>query len=329
MKHHIINTLSGSIFRSLQASIQWSFFALIVSFLFIACTKEDDPAMYEESIDISDITSRELPKNPSELKILAIGNSFTEDAVTMLPYLLDSSHIYNIQLGMLTLGGSSLEEHLTNYQRKAPVYDFNVTKENRWKRISANYTIDDAIHFEDWDLIILQQVSRLSGQVQSYQPYLNQLIKKIDDNSTYKNTVFGWHMTWAYARSYTSNDFKYYGYNQLNMYAKIVNAVQAMQSETGIKIIIPSGTAIQNLRNTSLNDPPMDLTRDGSHISLGIGRYTLSCTWFQALIAPLLGSDLSRNKYRVLFDMQVTDDNYNICQQAVLQACRNKFEVSQ
>lgn len=43
--------------------------------------------------------------------------------------------------------------------------------------------------------------------------------------------------------------------------------------------IIPTGTAIQNGR-VAIGD---DLTRDGKHLELSIGRYIAACTWFEAL----------------------------------------------
>ena len=324
-----MNTSFGNqcrVFLDAKLSIRLN--AVLISFILLFSCAKEEVIEYEVGIDISYITSRDLPGNPAELKILGIGNSFTEDAMALLPYLLDSAHIYNVKLGILSRGGASLEDHLTNYRRKAPVYVFKVTRENLWYIISDQYTINDAINFSDWDIIILQQVSKLSGQVQSYQPYLNRLIKTIDDNCSNTNTVFGWHMTWAYASNYVNRDFGNYNYDQWEMYTRIVNAVKVMQSETGIKIIIPSGTAIQNLRNTPLNDPPMDLTGDGLHIMSGVGRYTLSCTWFQELISPALGIGVAGNKYRVQSGMSVTDNSYIICQQAAIQACNNKFEVT-
>lgn len=325
--HPLANVPSNNISRQIQQNIQWHTLVLI-SFIFLFSCAKDDRAATFEIIDISYITARELPKNPTELKILAIGNSFTDDAMTLFPNLLDSSHIYNVTLGKLTYGGAALDTHLINYLQNAHAYTFEVTKENHWEKISDNYTISEGVSFLDWDIIILQQVSRLSGQIQSYQPYLNQLIKMLDDNCSNKNVVFGWHMTWAYAQNYTNSDFKNYGYNQWNMYTKIVETVEDMQAQTGIQLVIPSGTAIQNLRNTSLNDS-MDLTRDGCHITLGVGRYTLACTWFQSLISPILGVDLLGNNYRESNGIKVTDDNYAICQQAAIQACNDKFEVSQ
>ena len=51
--------------------------------------------------------------------------------------------------------------------------------------------------------------------------------------------------------------------------------------KVGIKLIVPSGTAIQNARTSALGQ---DLTRDGFHLSFTHGRYIASCTWLEAVL---------------------------------------------
>lgn len=47
-----------------------------------------------------------------------------------------------------------------------------------------------------------------------------------------------------------------------------------------IKIVIPSGTAIQNARTSFFGD---HLNRDGYHLDVKVGRYTAACTWFERI----------------------------------------------
>ena len=51
-----------------------------------------------------------LPENPDTLRILAIGNSFSDDATQYLPDLLEAAGIHNVILGRLYIGGCTLEE---------------------------------------------------------------------------------------------------------------------------------------------------------------------------------------------------------------------------
>ena len=50
--------------------------------------------------------------------------------------------------------------------------------------------------------------------------------------------------------------------------------------KAGIRRFIPTGAAVQNARETALGD---DLTRDGYHLSYGVGRYIAAATWYEAL----------------------------------------------
>ena len=66
------------------------------------------------------------------------------------------------------------------------------------------------------------------------------------------------------------------------MYDAITASVGQLLADTSVEVVIPSGTAIQDLRATELCDS-LDLTRDGYHLSLKAGRYTAACSWFQSL----------------------------------------------
>ena len=89
------------------------------------------------------------------------------------------------------------------------------------------------------------------------------------------------------------------------------------------------GTAIQNLRAGEFNNPTSDFTRDGYHLDFGCGRYTAACTWFQALVAPCLRTDIGGNTFRPdpKGHTPVTDESAAACQQAARKACVRRFSV--
>lgn len=94
-------------------------------------------------------------------------------------------------------------------------------------------------------------------------------------------------MTWAYQANASHSDFSRYNKNQMTMYNAIVSAVQEkILTNTSIDGILPSGTAIQNLRTSYIGDT---LTRDGYHLSNDIGRYTAALLWYRVL----MGADLT------------------------------------
>jgi hypothetical protein len=272
-----------------------------------------------------------LPRNPASLRILGIGNSFTDDGMQYLPDLLEHAGIENVTLGRLVLGGCSLEKHYQLYASGDSAYRYlkSYPGKNVWEEVKTQCTFKDALTDENWDIVVIQQVSQLAGMYETYQPYLKHLMDAIVVNCSNAGVCLGWQMTWAYGSASDHQGFANYHRDQQTMYHAIVEAVKTMIVETGIDIIVPSGTAIQNLRTAGINNPPLDLTRDGYHIDLGAGRYTLACTWFQALIAPCLGKSVAKNSFRTdNGNVSVGDDNFALCQQAAQYACSRRFEVS-
>ena len=114
----------------------------------------------------------------------------------------------------------------------------------------------------------------------------------------------------------------------------ICSATKSLQEEYGIDFIIPYGTAIENLRSSSLNNE-YDLTRDGLHLTYGLGRYTAACCYYESLIAPRSGISVLGNAAR--YDasqaasskypsISVTDENALIAQKAAVLATKHMFE---
>lgn len=65
----------------------------------------------------------------------------------------------------------------------------------------------------------------------------------------------------------------------------------------GIDFIIPYGTAVQNLRASSLNDG-RDFSTDGTHLADGLGDYVAACCYWQSVFAPRFGS-IEGNTFRI------------------------------
>ena len=65
----------------------------------------------------------------SEIKILAIGNSFSLDAIEYLYEILLDSGVENVTIGVLYRGGCSIEQHVKN--AKNDTADYNYYRLNR------------------------------------------------------------------------------------------------------------------------------------------------------------------------------------------------------
>jgi len=214
------------------------------------------------------------------IRILAIGNSFSEDAIENHLYELAAAEGIPMQIGNLYIGGASLELHWKNASENTPSYSFRQIDLDGNKKTSPNTSLADAIQSEDWDYISFQQVSSLSGVYGSFEPYLPQLMAYVTTKATNPNVKFIIHQTWAYAQDSDHEGFANYGGSQEQMYEALVETYRRIYEEYDLDLLVPSGTAIQNGRNTVIGD---NFTRDGYHLDLAIGRYTAACTWFEAL----------------------------------------------
>lgn len=244
--------------------------------------------------------SGQLSVDVKPLRVLAIGNSFSEDAIEYLDDIAAQKGD-NMVIGNVFLGGCSLETHARNALSDSPLYIYQKSI-NLKKMERANVTMLSCILDEPWDYITLQQSSPLSGLKSTYQPYLNQLITYIKSHLKNRDAKFLLHQTWAYAKTTSHEAFSNYQNNQLVMYDSIVCAYSALAKEVGIVEVIPSGTAIQNGRQTILGDT--FCREDGYHLSPTLGRYTAALVWYEALFgrspiglnyAPLGVSNIERD----------------------------------
>ena len=224
------------------------------------------------------------PDNKESLKILAIGNSFSVDAMEHLADILKGEGYEEIVLGNLYIGGCSLATHKDNIESKASVYDFYTNKGEGWS--SKKGSIFEGLSYDEWDVITIQQVSGFSGVPESY-IYLQDIVDYVKAEALNPDAKILWHMTWAYEGDSTHNDFKKYNNNQMTMYNAIVDTVKSkIIANNTIDGYIPSGTAIQNLRTSYFGD---ELTRDGYHLSYDIGRYTAALMWYK----QITGADIT------------------------------------
>ena len=213
------------------------------------------------------------------VRILAIGNSFSQDAVEQYLHELAEAEGISTIIGNMFIGGCSLERHVKNARDNAPAYAYRKIGTDGKKREKGKMSLETVLADEDWDYVSLQQASPFSGMYESYEASLPELIEYVKARLP-KKTKLMLHQTWAYASTSRHSGFKNYNCNQLTMYQAIADAVKKAAKANKIKIVIPSGTAIQNARTSFIGD---HLNRDGYHLDVKIGRYTAACTWFERI----------------------------------------------
>ncbi|HRS23719.1 MAG TPA: DUF4886 domain-containing protein [Paludibacteraceae bacterium] len=260
------------------------------------------------------LNAAKLQKEP--IKILAIGNSFSDDAVEYLDELAIADSVPLI-VGNLYIGGCSLERHWKNATELLP--DYSYRKSNLGIFTNQDHkTLLDGLLDENWDIVVVQQVSQLSGKYDTYFPYLPNLMRFVKTHAKNPKVKFALHQVWAYAQNSTHEGFANYDRDQMKMYLAITETVKKVAATTGIKIIIPSGTAIQNCRTSEIGD---HLNRDGYHLDLHIGRYVAACTWFETFFhRSCVGNPFK--------PAGVTDRQAKIAQYAAHYAIQRPFEIT-
>ena len=202
------------------------------------------------------------------MKILFIGNSFSDDCTDLLYNVAYSCGAKDLILGNLYIGGCTLQRHLQCAEGDLPDYEYRLNVGEGWVT-TFNYRLIDALLSREWDMISFQQASGFSGQKESYQPYLDKLVNFVK-GSVKNNPKLVWNMTWAYQGDSTHPQFADYGNDQQTMYNAIVSAVKDVVLPTGyFSAVSPTGSAVQMARGI-LGDR---LTRDGYHLSLDKGRF--------------------------------------------------------
>jgi hypothetical protein len=257
-------------------------------------------------------------KSTQSIYILAIGNSFSDDAMEYLFQILQDLGYKDIFLGNLYIGGCTLQTHAGNLTNNLGAYDYRTNSAGKWST-AANHTAGSALKERDWDYVSMQQASGYSGVADSYDPYLTTIVNAV--KSSCPNAKRMWHMTWAYQGDSNHSDFPKYNDDQMTMYEAILNAVNTKVLSRGdFDFVIPSGTAVQNLRTSFLGD---NLTRDGYHMSYNIGRYLTALMWARKITGKsIAGVSFKPSSYTY------TDSQIAVIKDAVEKAYEKPYEVT-
>ena len=206
------------------------------------------------------------------LKILFIGSSFGVDTIN---YVGDIAHSYNfnIVIGNLYVGASGIKDYITFYEsdRKISYYKWNLNA-IAWE--NGTSTVKEALSDEAWDFVVIQNGAYQSADESTYwdqdekgnitKNYVNLFADIIDRCCLFSHPVICFNMTWAYSVYHTlsssqgsKDKWLSFGINQkqrqLGMYTELCRLAQkVLQHCPEVKFVIPSGTAVQNARGTSL-----------------------------------------------------------------------------
>lgn len=221
----------------------------IVSWLFVAITLVL-PA-HGSPVETAERTS---------VKVLAVGNSFSRDAMSYLPALARAGG-KELTMANAYIGGCSLERH-ARHLREAEADDpagraykgFHDPKTGKKRDV----TLLEALEADTWDVVTLQQVSHQSFKPESYHPHIDQLIAAVRTHAPQAEIVI--HQTWAYREDHSffhRND----GFTPEAMYSGLRDTYRSLADDTSFRLI-PVGDAFnlarQTPRWTYVPDPGFD-----------------------------------------------------------------------
>lgn len=231
------------------------------------------------------------------LKILALGNSFSDDATRHLYPIAQAAGV-PMRLFNLSIGGCPLSKHYRLMKSGEEAYAF------RFNSMDTGLTLSlkKALCCDDWDIVTLQQVSHCAPRYETYQPYLTELAAFIRDYVPQAQLYL--QQTWAYEQG-SARLTQELGYaDQRDMYNDVKAAYEQAARAVNARII-PSGEMMQRLLQNGFDR----VHRDTFHAHLGFGRYALGALWFDLLS----GHSVEGNAFRAL-DVPSDDVDFPLIQ---------------
>lgn len=295
----------------------------------------------EASGTVSKMYNPPVNFHKADLKVLDIGNSYTQDAQTYLPQIIKASGIDDdFSLYRAFRPSASFKTWVDCWNDSDnEYYSIDFCAGTSLGGISGSGSASDGALFRKalqsvkWDIILIHQVSTYSNDYSLWEGngaggYLQELIRII--RVTNPQATIGYLMTHSYRGSYWANSE---GSSYLR-WRNIADATKQLKLEYGIDFIIPYGTAVQNLRASSLNDG-YEFSEDGTHMGAGLGDYVAGCCYFESLLAPRYGVSIWGNTFRLTnLDeskggrRNITDQTAIVAQKAAILATLDMWNVS-
>lgn len=244
-----------------------------------------------KTVTFEEVVSRDT------LRILDIGNSYSDDYTNMLNSIARNLHVDLSKVCYYKLnrdsGSFTTWSMCYNSSDKLPYWCVKVTGDLTLPIEEKQYEANDGSGMRrvldlDWDLIIIHQVSTFSnnyslwntlsegGNLYDFMTMLTYLQPR---------AAFAFELIHSYAGNFKYNT----EHSSSQRWNNICNATEQMLMDYPlVSCIIPCGTAIQNLRLTSLNNAA-EFTRDGSHLGYGLARYAAACALYETVLYPRTG----------------------------------------
>jgi len=246
------------------------------------------------------------------VRVLTIGNSFADNALTYLPQIAEAAG-HNVIVGRANLGGCSFERHWKHVAQ----HEENPDSKEGSPYHGGRNSLKELLTSDEWDFITMQQYSYQSHDLKTYQPFADNLVRYVKKHAPNARILV--HQTWAYRvddpRFRPSNQGKE-PHTHAVMYEQVRDAYHQFAESHDLEII-PSGDALfladtdqkwgyradTNFDFGNATSPNLPLQthslhagwswtkdKDGSrvlkldgHHASSVGQYLLGCVWFEKL----------------------------------------------
>ena len=206
------------------------------------------------------------------IKVLSIGNSFSEDAQRYL-YGIARADGVSMKTVNLYIGGCTLERHYRNMLSGDAVYDFQI---NGITGTGIKISIDDALLLDDWDYITVQQQSSRSCDAETFVPYIDSLCERI--RLCCPKAKLFMIETWGYKES--SQMLLNAGYEKHDaMFFDIRKAYKKIAKRINADGVIYAGDAVLLANQEGYER----IYRDEFHMSRAFGRYMIGLVFYGAI----------------------------------------------
>ena len=258
----------------------------------------------------AEATKAQEGEKPRTVRLLTIGNSFANNALTYLPQITDAAG-HKLIVGRANLGGCSLDRHW----KHVVIHEKNPDAKDASPYNGGRHSLADLLAQQPWDFITIQQVSMRSHDLETYSPYARNLCDYIRERAPKARVMV--HQTWAYRiddpRFVPKNAGKE-PHTQQVMYEQVRKAYHTIARELDLGIV-PSGDAMfladsdpqwgyrpdsdfdfNSAQHPALpdqshslhtgwfwkkaDDGSRSLKIDGHHANRN-GNYLLGCVWFE------------------------------------------------
>ena len=286
----------------------------ILAVLVAGCGQEVEmPPVAQTKTETPEITDW---KADGVLKILAIGNSFSDDTMEYVYQIAQDLGVEDMVLGILYIGGCTLDTHWSCASEQKPAYEYRRNTGSGWQT-TVDTKMSTALIDENWDYVTIQQASPEAGDSASF-THLDELVSFVRERVP-KTTQLYWNMTWAYQGDCENTQFGMYDYDQMKMYSAITQTAQSViVPNDAFTALIPTGTAIQNVRTSFIGDT---VNRDGYHLNYQIGRYTVGL----ALVRVVLDMPIDNVTFK---PDGVSAEEQKVAIEAVNNAVQTPFDVT-